>query len=221
MDVEQRTQTYLDSKTGYDGEKTQFNDRTLQNSEEPRLKLDVANRNTSTNEPSIQDVTEEYDEGYEGDAETIYPDSYEDARASDNESTTTTQAEGDVGNHESLIRGLRRLRCGPIRIGSSASHARNFSEGSSGVKRSHSEESLTDFEDEIPHDGETSTPERKRARTGVTESPIAFNVTTSMLPRSPDAMEIDSHLPSNHESAKRASLDQAAASADRSMNSEG
>lgn len=143
--------------------------------------------------PQIRDVTEEYDDGYEADAERTYPDGFEDPEGDEGEASASIAVEEGPSSQADLVKPFRKLRCEQRRSRTSRRHMRNVS-GSSTLKRSHSEDSLTD-RDEHTKSG-TASPEssRKRPRQSKTPPNQVFFEMVSMPP-SPNAMDVDTPLP--------------------------
>lgn len=113
-------------------------------------KGDSSTRTSSYNELEVQDVTDLDDEGYEADIERVYPDGYEEPSETEADDSTSIFSVNDQESqrHKNLIRHFKALRCGSRSKASRAFDWRTYSRGSLAVKRSHSEDSLTDTDED-------------------------------------------------------------------------
>lgn len=151
--------------------------------------------------PEICELNDEIDQGYDADVEHVYPDGYEDASDADAEielpNETDIDKEEEKPPHQAdLVHRFRRLHCERAVSANHQTHSRDNSGGSSALKRSHSQESLTDTEEDVlPDDASpASTPSQRRTRRRLT--PSRSHTRASTAP-SPDRMEIDVEEPSS------------------------
>ena len=151
----------------------------------PKLTVTLP-ENTATGDGglTVEDVTEEYDRGYEGDAEAQLPDETEEA---DSESESELALQNGSPNEASLVKDFRNLHCEtpkqePLLLGLSGS--RRVSR-----KRSHSR-LLSDTESEVLFEvSRASTPSRKRQRRRVKDCP---NPTETSTRETDGMMDFDS-----------------------------
>lgn len=140
--------------------------------------------------PSISDVTEEYDNGYEADVDSAYPDGFEEPGESDKESDRSQHSRFQKAPSLSLVKHFRELRCGRNGV----ALPRRSVGASSTLKRSHSEDSLTSPDPDLVDDSTSSTPEQRRAKRRIT-TPVS-STSIAYLTIDDEAMDIDDESPS-------------------------
>lgn len=153
---------------------------------------DAAGDSTS-GEPQIDEIKEGSDDGYEADVDQTFPDGFEEPGAdNDDECSSISAGEEKSSIHDNMVDKFQNLNCDKKPDSAFDVQSDSGRRGNPVLKRSHSEESLTDTEEDAMPDKASASPEYRRIRRRMTHPSRASHISRGRSAADPsEPMEVD------------------------------